>query len=104
MGAGYRRVRLSALAGGGAFGSAVGSGAAASNFPSAARSGSRRGAWGNRSSLMARRIAASGDASRGFSTHYRATDYARGLRCDYADAVARFGGLRLAGREGRFDG
>ena len=57
MGVGYRRARLSTLAGGGAFGSGVGSGAA-SNFPSAARSGSRRGAWGNRSSSIARRIAA----------------------------------------------
>jgi hypothetical protein len=59
MGPGYRRARSSALAGGGAFGSGVGSGAA-SNFPSAARSGSRRGAWGNRSSSMARRIAFDG--------------------------------------------
>ena len=42
MGVGYRRARLSTLAGGGAFGGAIGSGAA-SNFPSAARSGSRRG-------------------------------------------------------------
>jgi hypothetical protein len=53
----YRRARLAALAGGGVFGFVVGS-AAASSFPSAARSGSKRGAWGNRSSSMARRMAA----------------------------------------------
>jgi hypothetical protein len=53
IGAGYRRARLSALAGGGACGPRDGLGAAfklvfgidsASNFPSAARSGSIRGA------------------------------------------------------------
>ena len=55
----YRRARLSALAGGGAFGSGVGLGAdAASNLASDARSGSRRGAWGKRSSSTRRRIAA----------------------------------------------
>jgi hypothetical protein len=53
----YRTVRLPILAAGEAFGGAVGFDSAAS-FPSAARSGSRRGAWGNRSSSMARRIAA----------------------------------------------
>ena len=40
----YRRARLSALAGGGAFGSGVGFGAS-SNFISAVRSGTSRGAW-----------------------------------------------------------
>jgi hypothetical protein len=75
----YRRTRLSALAGGGAsFGAAVAFpplvsllffraaasfGAvsprdAASSLANAARSGSRRGAWGYRSSAMTRRIAA----------------------------------------------
>jgi hypothetical protein len=61
----YRRARLSALAGegsfgepsGGAFGCGVGFDAA-SNLASAARSGSRRGARGNLSVSMARRIAA----------------------------------------------
>jgi hypothetical protein len=63
-GFGCRRARLSALARCDAFGfksgtildlsgCAVGS-AAASNFPSAARSGSRRGAWGNLSEELAR--------------------------------------------------
>ena len=58
MGVGYRRARLSALAGGGAFRSGVGFGAAASSLASAARSGSSRGAWGYWSSAMVRRIAA----------------------------------------------
>jgi hypothetical protein len=45
FGAGYRRARLSALAGSGAFGTGFGFGAAAgSSFASAERSGSRRGA------------------------------------------------------------
>jgi hypothetical protein len=67
MGAGYRRARLSALAGG-AFGSVVGFGAvlpsiggrfdAASSLANAARRGSKRGAWGKRSSSMTPRIAA----------------------------------------------
>ena len=53
------RARLSALAGGGPFGCEDGFGAvAASNFPSAARSGSSRGAWGSLSSSTRRRIAA----------------------------------------------
>jgi hypothetical protein len=59
--AGYRRrARLSALAGGGAFGScAVGAGAVAgSSFASAERSGSSRGAGGNLSVSMACRMAA----------------------------------------------
>jgi hypothetical protein len=51
--AAYRRARLSALAGGGAFGSAAERDTrvafdAASSLASAARSGSRRGAWGYR--------------------------------------------------------
>ena len=57
---GSRRARLLPRPPGGVFGSG-GSGvsfAAASSFASAARSGSRRGARGNRSSSMARRIAA----------------------------------------------
>ena len=57
---GSRRARLSPRAPGGVFGSG-GSGVSfgsASNFASAARSGSRRGARRNRSSSMARRIAA----------------------------------------------
>ena len=66
----YRRARLSALAGGAAFGSGVGLGAlaiaslspvsmtASSNFAIAARIGTSRGAWGNLSSSMVRRIAA----------------------------------------------
>jgi hypothetical protein len=59
MGVGYRRARLSALAGGGAFGCGAGFGAGAgSSFASAERSGSRRGARGNLSVSMARRIAA----------------------------------------------
>ena len=57
MGVGYRRARLSALAGGGAFGYRFGF-VAASNLASAARSGSKRGAWGNLSSAMTPRIAA----------------------------------------------
>jgi hypothetical protein len=55
MGVGYRRARLSALAGGGASGVGFD---AASNLASAARSGSRRGAWGYRSPSMTSRIAA----------------------------------------------
>jgi hypothetical protein len=54
-----RRARLSALPGGGAFGCGLGFGAVAgSSFASAERSGSRRGACGNRSSSMARRTVA----------------------------------------------
>jgi hypothetical protein len=69
----YRRAGLSALAGGGAFPDDAGSSLdsklelllrsppdSASNFPSAARNGSSRGAWGNRSSSMAH-------AARGFT-------------------------------------
>ena len=50
---GHLLLRLSPLAGGRAFGSGVGF-EAASNRASAARSGSRRGAWGNLSSSTAK--------------------------------------------------
>jgi hypothetical protein len=57
---GSRRARLLPRPPGGVFGSGCSgvSFGSASNFASAARSGSRRGARGNRSSSMARRIAA----------------------------------------------
>jgi hypothetical protein len=73
MGVGYRRARLSALAGGAAFAAmldfstlfslvvfragAAFAADAASSLASAARSGSRRGAWGYRSPSMTPRIA-----------------------------------------------
>jgi ParB-like chromosome segregation protein Spo0J len=73
--AAYRRARLLALAAGEAFGCGAGFGAvaggkvpvrnfdAASSLARAARSGSRRGAWGYLSSSMRRRIAADTAAS-----------------------------------------
>jgi hypothetical protein len=68
VGAGYRRARLSALAGErGSLGSRGEPNGvptlAASNLASAARSGSRRGAWGYRSPSMTPRIAADTAAS-----------------------------------------
>jgi hypothetical protein len=54
--AGYRRARLSASAGGAAFGVNFGA-VAGSSFASAERSGSRLGARGNLSVSMARRTA-----------------------------------------------